>query len=456
MRLQAFFGLSGRAGLPSAVGTDRAVGQGASGTRRRLVGAAAATGLALIGLVTLSTVPARASGLGSDCTLRSLPSFVELADGSVADVIEVQCEAGYLGKTVELEAAEIYARCGHALSWSSPDPYAPASGSSFTVKLDPYGKATVALWGGPRCAAGESLISVDETEAPFRTFTTSFTIEEPRSRTPAVAALPGAQIEESTQGSVATIIDAAFGSGEAGAQVRISNEQLRARCGAAPHLVWVGPGGNLLASETGEVLGVTLDEKGNAFVVALGGGSCAPGASLIEVDLENAPFTTYTSVFTIGSPTPQCLSNSGTVKLTPGLTGKAAVQTAKISGTLTRCIGEPFTEASYTATLTTAGPVSCSVLTGPGEGASGPAKFKWTPKAKPATGTGPLDLVLSEAPSAAFSGEVTAGSFSPLRFSGSAQESYEGAATCGVPNGKKAAKAVKTGTFTAGTTVTFE
>ena len=63
--------------------------------------------------------------------------------------------------------------------------------------------------------------------------------------------------------------------------------------------------------------------------------------------------------------------------------------------------------------------------------------------------------MLSEAPSVAFSGETTAGSFSPLTFSGTATESYEGGPTCGVPNGRKAAKAVKKGTF-AGTTVSFE
>ena len=150
-----------------------------------------------------------------------------------------------------------------------------------------------------------------------------------------------------------------------------------------------------------------------------------------------------------------CTGNSGTVKLKPGLTNTAVVQTMKIKGTLTGCTGGAFTEVSYKATLTTTGPVSCSVLTVPGEPATGPAKLKWTPKPKPSTATGPLSLVLSETPSVAFSGDATAGSFSPLTFSGAATESYEGGPTCGQPNGTKAAKAVKKGTFT-GTTVSFE
>ncbi len=84
-----------------------------------------------------------------------------------------------------------------------------------------------------------------------------------------------------------------------------------------------------------------------------------------------------------------------------------------------------------------------------------PAKYKWTPKAKPATSTGPLSLVLSETPSVAFSGEVTAGPFSPLKLSGAVSETYEGGQTCGQSVGGKKAKAVKKGSFT-GTTVAFE
>jgi hypothetical protein len=150
-----------------------------------------------------------------------------------------------------------------------------------------------------------------------------------------------------------------------------------------------------------------------------------------------------------------CTSNGGTVKLSPGLTGTPAVQTMKVAGTLTGCTGRAFTEVSYKATLTSAGPLSCSVLTGPGGAVTGPAKFKWTPKAKPSTATGPLNLVLSETPSVAFSGETTAGSFSPLTLSGAATETYEGGPHCGAPKGEKAAKAVKKGTFT-GATVRFE
>jgi hypothetical protein len=143
-----------------------------------------------------------------------------------------------------------------------------------------------------------------------------------------------------------------------------------------------------------------------------------------------------------------CTTNSGSIKLSPGVTNTLAVQTMKIKGVLSGCSVARFTGAKYTATLTTAGPVSCSTLRGTGETASGAATYKWTPKAKPSPGTstGALSLALSDTPGTAFSGEVVSGPESSLALAGMATESFSGA--CG-------AKAVKKGTFS-GTAVSFE
>jgi hypothetical protein len=150
-----------------------------------------------------------------------------------------------------------------------------------------------------------------------------------------------------------------------------------------------------------------------------------------------------------------CASNTGTVTLSPGLTNTAATQTLKIKGKVTGCTGEGFTAAAYTATLKTTGAVGCAVLSGSGELASGPAKFKWTPKATPSTSTGTLGMLLSETPAVAFTGEVAAGSFSPVVLAGKTSEMFTGGTTCGDKVGTKAAKAVKKGAFT-GTTVAFD
>jgi hypothetical protein len=138
----------------------------------------------------------------------------------------------------------------------------------------------------------------------------------------------------------------------------------------------------------------------------------------------------------------ECSGDTGTIKISPGLTDTAAVQTMKIKGTLSGCSYEPFTETTYTATLKTAAPVSCSVLAGAGEPATGAAKFKWTPKPKPSKSTGILELPLTGASEGTSSGKVTAGPDSPLMFTVALlTESWTGEAACG-------AKPVKKATFT--------
>jgi hypothetical protein len=71
----------------------------------------------------------------------------------------------------------------------------------------------------------------------------------------------------------------------------------------APHLRWIEINGAEV-TEVSEVTGVPLDNDGNGFVIVIGDSSCAPGASLIEADLESNPFTTFTTTFTVQPPQP--------------------------------------------------------------------------------------------------------------------------------------------------------
>jgi alpha-tubulin suppressor-like RCC1 family protein len=155
-----------------------------------------------------------------------------------------------------------------------------------------------------------------------------------------------------------------------------------------------------------------------------------------------------TRVNVVGLYSSTCTTSTGTIKLSPGLTDTPAVQNVRIKGTLAGCTGE-FTEIHYTATLTTAAPVSCTALEEAGETATGPAKYKWTPKAKSSTGT--LSMLLSETPGAAFSGEVASGEYAPLALSGTTTESFKGGPMCGLG----AARAVTRGTFS-GSSVSAE
>jgi hypothetical protein len=240
------------------------------------------------------------------CVVVSQPSFVDQGEfsqaGSVADIVEVHCNSVYAEQYVKLSATELNSRCKGGISWqSATDPGDSIDGSSISkVLLDDAGNATVAVFGGPSCASGESLISAHLEAAPYETFTTSFTVEPPHATTPGVTTLPSSQVEDDITSSVATIVEVEFPSVYAEKYVDINAEQLYARCQNDPQLSWYGPDESSLGA--GESQEVQLDNSGNAFVVLFGNSSCASGSSLVEASLVSAPYTTYTTEFTIKSP----------------------------------------------------------------------------------------------------------------------------------------------------------
>jgi uncharacterized repeat protein (TIGR01451 family) len=242
------------------------------------------------------------------CVINTLPSFMDQGEfknaSSVADVVEVECEPVFAEHTVHFSANELYSRCQHHLIWSLPYPYKPVSGPGFTVTLDNDGNATAVILAGPGCAAGESLVAAHMEQAPFTTVTTAFTVLPPRPTPPGVTASPKEEVENEDTSSVATVVQVEFPPVFAEAYVNINAEQLYARCHVPPHLVWLGAGGQKLGEGVDTITGVQLDNDGNAFVMLLGGGSCASGRSEIEASLESAPYTTYTTTFTILPPQP--------------------------------------------------------------------------------------------------------------------------------------------------------
>ncbi len=302
------------AALTLAVITGLVLILGATGASASTLKLVQGNGGALGPLASTASESAPAGSAG--CVVNSLPSFMDQGEfgksSSIADVVEVECEPVYAGHTIRFSSAELYSRCQHHLSWSLPYPYSPQSGSGFSVALDNDGNATAVIWGGPGCAAGESLISAHMEQAPYLTVTTAFVVQPPRTSPPGVYALPAEEVENEETSSVATIIHVEFPPVYAEQDVNINAEQLYSRCHIPPKLVWVGAGGEKL--EGGSNLdGLKLDNDGNAFVVVLGGGSCASGPSEIEASLESAPYTTYTTTFTILPPQP-------TLPVSPGFT----------------------------------------------------------------------------------------------------------------------------------------
>ena len=88
--------------------------------------------------------------------------------------------------------------------------------------------------------------------------------------------------------------------------MNVNASQVLSRCTQSPHIewLWMGPPGYPHSVAGGKDTTVYLDNDGNAFVVLIGNESCAAGSSLIEASLENAPYTSYTTEFTVEPPQP--------------------------------------------------------------------------------------------------------------------------------------------------------
>jgi hypothetical protein len=242
------------------------------------------------------------------CTVTASPSsFVETGEGasasSVAFVIIVECKPVYSEQQVQINATQLSNACQGTLSWYSATATAgtapgTGTGPEFVVTLDNDGNATAVVWGGPSCAATKDLITADLMTAPFTTARTHVTIEPPATTTKGLYPYPASEVEDATTSSVAVIFYAEFPSVYAERTVEFSDAQLFDRC--AGGITWAGPDEVVLG--TGKSATTTLDNNGNAFVVALAGPSCASGKTLAQVDLTGAPYTTITKSFTVLSP----------------------------------------------------------------------------------------------------------------------------------------------------------
>jgi hypothetical protein len=150
-----------------------------------------------------------------------------------------------------------------------------------------------------------------------------------------------------------------------------------------------------------------------------------------------------------------CQQNQGTIKLSPGLSEKPAVQDMLLKGQLKACDGPfGFESATYVDHLKTTEPVTCSVLSSASVEPITTAvslAMKWAP-AESGTSKGSLIVPLSEVPLTSVTGTFTGGPFgSPATVSaGAVTESFRGGSTCGQTVRKKKAKAVKKGTFATG------
>jgi hypothetical protein len=245
------------------------------------------------------------------CVVHALPShFMDQGEfgsaSSVADIIEVECEEVYAEKHVRISANELFSRCDRKLFWRTPHSSEVVAGSNFSVELDNDGNATAIVLGGPSCAAGESLIAAHLEVPPFTTVTTPFRVDPPRPTEPGVFATPERKVEGEIYSDVATILQVEFPPVFAEEPVWVDFAQVYARCHREPRteVITMGDRGFPEVHSGTESETLFLDNDGNAFAVLIGNSSCAAGPSLIEASLENAPYTTETTTFTIDPPRP--------------------------------------------------------------------------------------------------------------------------------------------------------
>ncbi len=112
--------------------------------------------------------------------------------GDVATLVQVSFPPVFAGQAVVLNASQLYSRCRVAprLVWvtmgespgtggSAAEPLTQPEAEEATVHLDDDGNAFALLLGGGSCAAGSSLIEASLEEAPYTTYTASFTVEPP-------------------------------------------------------------------------------------------------------------------------------------------------------------------------------------------------------------------------------------------------------------------------------------
>jgi hypothetical protein len=152
-----------------------------------------------------------------------------------------------------------------------------------------------------------------------------------------------------------------------------------------------------------------------------------------------------------GGTSEVCELVAGTIKLSPGLSETPHVQNITLKGELQGCGGPaPVESATFVAHMKTTEEVTCSALGSLSlEPVTSPVSVvvKWAPK-EGGTSHGSLIMPITEAGGATLGGSLEGGPFgSPAAVNGTVYESFTGGSTCGLAEGKKQAKPVKSGTF---------
>ncbi len=227
---------------------------------------------------------------------------IETGVSEIHAVVQVEAQPAFANDDVFIYSQQLINSCEDvSFKANEGDDPSISQGESATVALDNDGNATVEL-DAYECAPGPSLVEADLVDAPYYTATTTLQANPPNVTAPGLTAFPNPEVETGDGTYTGSNVYAVFYFEDnpvyAETPVEISSAQLQNRCLGGE--TW-DAGNDGSGSKT--VGTTTLDNDGNAVFI-FEGISCAPGNSTVVADLVGGTHDTFSTIYTINSPTP--------------------------------------------------------------------------------------------------------------------------------------------------------
>jgi hypothetical protein len=262
--------------------------------------AAAALVIPLAGIATATSAGAATPAI-TKITVSVTPNPVtEVGASEVNAVVQVEALAGFAGDSVNISSIDLTNSC-ESVEFNSIAAGVPFTADNpISVVLDNEGNATVEV-DAVGCSPGTDVIEADLASVPYKTATTTLTVNGPNDTPHGVWASPTKEVETGTSGEggdsdVYAVFNVETSSKYSEQTVEIQSDELVDRCGAGSE--WVTNVDTFADSTTATAV---LDDNGNATFTFYGV-SCATGASTVIADVEAGLHPKYTTSFRVLSP----------------------------------------------------------------------------------------------------------------------------------------------------------
>jgi hypothetical protein len=259
--------------------------------------AAAVMMLPLAGIATATAAGAATPVIKVSVTPNPL---TEVAESAVNAVVQVKALPGFAGASVNISSIDLTNTCTSVEFSSIAGGLPPTASNPITVVLDNEGNATVEV-DGVGCAPGTDVIEADLLAVPYKTATTTLTVNGPHNTPAGLIASPSKEVETGTSGEggnsdVYAVFTVETSSRYSEQTVEIQSNELVDRCGGGSE--WVTNVDTFSDSTTATAV---LDDNGNATFTFYGI-SCATGTSTVLAQVEAGLHPKYMTTFKVKSP----------------------------------------------------------------------------------------------------------------------------------------------------------